>query len=461
MSSVAARRSTTAPRLAQRRLEHDPVRLVDLARLERSPRRPQLGARDDDRDARRAGATPTRLDPAGGERAEPRRREQRARGEDRRLPRRTSPPRARMLSPLTTASAISTSSVAHDDALDGDDRVGALRHDAARRDLDRLPGRERRARRDAPRPTGRRSRSVPGQIGRPDGVSVHRRARERRQVDERGDGLRQDPAGCATRAPPARSEAARRARERGQRLVDGQERGHAPHATPGIELHGVPSRRDLGRHPRPRRGAQRRPALRRARGRVRRRRPRPGRPSSSTTARPTARSARSTRLHDAHDNVRVVRLRRNFGKAAALDAGFGEAAGDIVVTIDGDLQDDPAEIPRLLAKLDEGYDLVSGWKTKRRDPITRRIPSKIFNAVAGQGLGSAPARHELRPQGLSRRGRRRACSSTASSTATSPSSLTTAATGSPSCRSTTARASTAARTTASSATSAASSTSSR
>jgi len=94
-----------------------------------------------------------------------------------------------------------------------------------------------------------------------------------------------------------------------------------------------------------------------------------------------------TRLHDAFDNVRVVRLRRNFGKATALDAGFGEAAGEIVVTIDGDLQDDPAEIPRLLAKLDEGYDLVSGWKTKRRDPMTRRIPSKIFNTVAGKVSG--------------------------------------------------------------------------
>lgn len=93
------------------------------------------------------------------------------------------------------------------------------------------------------------------------------------------------------------------------------------------------------------------------------------------------------RLHDAHDNVRVVRLRRNFGKAAALDAGFAEAAGDVVVTIDGDLQDDPAEIPRLLAKLDEGFDLVSGWKTNRRDPLTRRVPSKIFNAVAGQVSG--------------------------------------------------------------------------
>ena len=63
--------------------------------------------------------------------------------------------------------------------------------------------------------------------------------------------------------------------------------------------------------------------------------------------------------------------------------GFAQAAGDRVVTIDGDLQDDPAEIPRLLAKLDEGFDLVSGWKTKRRDPLRRRIPSKIFNRVAG------------------------------------------------------------------------------
>ena len=74
--------------------------------------------------------------------------------------------------------------------------------------------------------------------------------------------------------------------------------------------------------------------------------------------------------------MRVVRLRRNFGKAAALAAGFAQAAGDVVVTIDGDLQDDPAEIPRLLAKLDEGFDLVSGWKTRRRDPLARRLPSK-------------------------------------------------------------------------------------
>lgn len=90
-----------------------------------------------------------------------------------------------------------------------------------------------------------------------------------------------------------------------------------------------------------------------------------------------------TRLHSEQPNVRVVRLRRNFGKAAALGAGFDEARGETVVTIDGDLQDDPAEIPRMLAKLDEGFDLVSGWKTHRRDPLSRRVLSRIFNRVAG------------------------------------------------------------------------------
>jgi glycosyltransferase involved in cell wall biosynthesis len=94
-----------------------------------------------------------------------------------------------------------------------------------------------------------------------------------------------------------------------------------------------------------------------------------------------------TRLHNGHSNVRVVRLRRNFGKAAALAAGFENAEGDVVVTIDADLQDDPAEIPRLLAKLDEGYDLVSGWKAHRRDPLTRRALSRIFNWVTGRVSG--------------------------------------------------------------------------
>jgi glycosyltransferase involved in cell wall biosynthesis len=90
-----------------------------------------------------------------------------------------------------------------------------------------------------------------------------------------------------------------------------------------------------------------------------------------------------TRLHARTPNVRVVRLRRNFGKAAALAAGFAQAAGDVVVTIDADGQDDPAEIPRLLAKLDEGFDLVSGWKTRRRDPWRRRFLSRVFNTATG------------------------------------------------------------------------------
>ena len=94
-----------------------------------------------------------------------------------------------------------------------------------------------------------------------------------------------------------------------------------------------------------------------------------------------------TRLHDRAPNVRVVRLRRNFGKSAALAAGFRHAEGSVVVTIDADLQDDPAEIPRLLAKLDEGFDLVSGWKTERRDRWSRRLVSKIFNSVVGRSSG--------------------------------------------------------------------------
>jgi glycosyltransferase involved in cell wall biosynthesis len=84
-------------------------------------------------------------------------------------------------------------------------------------------------------------------------------------------------------------------------------------------------------------------------------------------------------LHSETTNVVVVHLRRNFGKSAALQAGFLEARGDTVVTIDADLQDDPSEIPQLLAKLDEGFDLVSGWKTRRNDPVTRRVFSRLFN----------------------------------------------------------------------------------
>jgi glycosyltransferase involved in cell wall biosynthesis len=94
------------------------------------------------------------------------------------------------------------------------------------------------------------------------------------------------------------------------------------------------------------------------------------------------------RLAGAHDEVAVVTLRRNFGKAVALMAGFREARGEVVVTIDGDLQDDPSEIPTLLAELDAGADLVSGWKRDRKDPWSRRAASKVFNGVTAKVTGS-------------------------------------------------------------------------
>jgi glycosyltransferase involved in cell wall biosynthesis len=93
----------------------------------------------------------------------------------------------------------------------------------------------------------------------------------------------------------------------------------------------------------------------------------------------------------ARDDERIVnvRLRRNSGKAAALEAGFRRASGRMLVTMDADLQDDPQSIPGLIAKLDEGFDLVSGWKLRRRDPWSRRMLSKIFNGVTGKLTGVA------------------------------------------------------------------------
>src|SRR4051794_2868673 len=77
--------------------------------------------------------------------------------------------------------------------------------------------------------------------------------------------------------------------------------------------------------------------------------------------------------------VKALRLRRNFGKAAALTAGFQVVRGEVVLTLDGDLQDDPAEIPRFVAKLAEGLDVVSGWKRRRFDPWHKVYPSRVFN----------------------------------------------------------------------------------
>jgi glycosyltransferase involved in cell wall biosynthesis len=94
-----------------------------------------------------------------------------------------------------------------------------------------------------------------------------------------------------------------------------------------------------------------------------------------------------TQLAADNPGVRVVKLRRNFGKAAALAHGFAAARGEYIVSMDGDRQDDPEEIDALLAKLDEGYDLVSGWKQARQDPITKTLPSKLFNWTVRRATG--------------------------------------------------------------------------
>ena len=85
--------------------------------------------------------------------------------------------------------------------------------------------------------------------------------------------------------------------------------------------------------------------------------------------------------------VRAIRFRRNFGKSAALTAGFESANGEIIFTLDGDLQDDPAEIPKFLAKLDDGFDVVSGWKRRRYDPWHKVYPSRVFNAMVSRLTG--------------------------------------------------------------------------
>ncbi len=88
-----------------------------------------------------------------------------------------------------------------------------------------------------------------------------------------------------------------------------------------------------------------------------------------------------------YPQIRAVRFRRNYRKAAALATGFSEARGEVIITMDADLQDDPEEIPRLLDKLDEGSDLISGWKKKRHDPLSKTLPSRLFNRVTSMVAG--------------------------------------------------------------------------
>ena len=85
--------------------------------------------------------------------------------------------------------------------------------------------------------------------------------------------------------------------------------------------------------------------------------------------------------------VRVLRLRRNFGQTAAFSAGFDHARGDVIVTSDGDLQNDPRDITALLARLDEGYDMVCGWRRKRQDSFSRVLPSRIANGIISWATG--------------------------------------------------------------------------
>ena len=94
---------------------------------------------------------------------------------------------------------------------------------------------------------------------------------------------------------------------------------------------------------------------------------------------------RSLRKKD--KKVKVISFQRNFGKAAALTAGFKHANGKLIFTMDADLQDDPAEIPSFITKINDGYDLVSGWKYRRRDPLTKKIPSKFFNWLTAKTTG--------------------------------------------------------------------------
>jgi len=92
-------------------------------------------------------------------------------------------------------------------------------------------------------------------------------------------------------------------------------------------------------------------------------------------------------LHNLDAAVHGIRFRRNFGKAAALAAGFDQARGEIVITMDADLQDDPQEIPNLVAKMNEGFDVVSGWKKIRYDPWHKTLPSRVFNFLVGWTTG--------------------------------------------------------------------------
>ncbi|MDX6506517.1 MAG: hypothetical protein QOG06_1161, partial [Gaiellaceae bacterium] len=267
--------------------------------------------------------------------------------------------------------------------LERHDGIGALRHDASGGDRHCLPGGKRTLGREA-RSDLRNDGKPPREVGRTHGIAVHRRARERRQVDHGARSLREHPPRRVLKRNRLGRQRLHPLEHEALRLFDRQKLGHDRR---------IPYARRIGSaavisvvvpvHDEERTVALLYDELESALQPL-------GEPWEAVFVDDGSTDgsfAALTRLHSAQDNVRVVRLRKNFGKAAALGAGFAHAEGDVVVTIDADLQDDPAEIPRLLAKLDEGFDLVSGWKTHRRDPLTRRVPSKIFNWVTGRVSG--------------------------------------------------------------------------
>ena len=390
------RRSNVRARVGHEDGEHQPVRLVDLALAQRRARRPQLCPGGDDRNSRPARAHERRA-PRRGERGEPRRRQRGAGGDDHVA--RVDVPAAR-----PHVRAVGHSLGDHDgvalvlDELDRHDGVGALGNDATRRDGHRLAGRQWALRRTSGgdvRDDGQRARRVPGANREP----VHCRAPEARQVDHRVGVLREHSSGCVRQRHRLGFEWANGCEDTGERVLDGEELGHGAHATRGTLLRVISvvvPVRDEERTVEPlyEELASALDALDDAWEVV----------YVDDGSRDGTHAA-LVRLHESTTNVRVVRLRRNAGKAAALDAGFAIVEGDFVVTIDGDLQDDPAEIPRLLAKLDEGYDLVSGWKTHRSDPFAAAGALACLQHGHGLALGCPSPRHELRAEGDARRGR--------------------------------------------------------
>ena len=270
-----------------------------------------------------------------------------------------------------------------DNILDGDDGIRTLGNDPAGRDRHRFPDRKCTRRRSTggnAGDDGQCSRNVLGT----NREAVHRRARKRREIDCRASRVGEHAAGSELEGNPLGRQRPHALEHEPLRFVHRQELGHdrayrtrAGYAEPPMISVVVPV------HDEERTVALLYDELESALQPLEQ----PWEAVFVDDGSTDGSYAALTRLHSARDNVRVIRLRKNFGKAAALAAGFAHAEGDVVVTIDADLQDDPAEIPRLLAKLDEGFDLVSGWKTRRRDPLTRRVPSKIFNWVTGRVSG--------------------------------------------------------------------------